>query len=679
MSLNKQIRIEDILREKKRYLENKKVKTKKKELNIFDTLNEEQRQAVLSNKKNTLIIASAGTGKTSTIIARVVKLLKDGVKPNEIVLLTFTQKAGQEMLERLEKYFSQDIVGEIFAGTFHSYGAKLLKKLNIDRKLKTPKEIMLFFDYIIEQFEDEKSENFQSSKTILDYIYLYENTNENEDFSTWLEKKLIIQRENTDNKEIIKKIDEYLSNLGTYQRIYTAFCIGKKENKICDFNDLLKVISYYYEKNQNTLKHIIVDEYQDTNNLQNRILKSLEESGSSIFAVGDYDQSIYGFNGSNVYLIKDFFSNYGGSSKVGIYKLCKNYRSSDKICEVANTFISKNERIIEKELIAMKKGNFNKPKVLSYFNREEQIEEISSLIVEYMENGVSLNDIAILFRTNNTGSLIEPVLIKNNIPTVRTKNAGFFEAEDIASLVSVIKIVTQKDKSIMDYLYLSKLIEGISKEECKKLYSLKMKYDDVAQSFIEFNNMELKKPTNINIEIWKDFYSFVMEAKDIHNIFTIFKLLYETKAYKYLIDNYISKVSKISKDKVDYEIAKQIEDKHNLLLQIAQSSKNINSFLLKTTFSSNEDDEEGYGVHLLTVHLSKGLEYKIVFIVDLVEDIFPNTRLANQGAGIEEERRLMYVALTRAKEELYLCYFKNDDKKKELVKSRFINECNLSL
>ena len=171
MRVIRQIKIEDVIRARERYTEHKKIKTKKKDINILDTLNTEQLEAVKSGKKNNLIVASAGTGKTSTIIGKVVSLLNNGLNPSEIILLTFTSKAGMEMLERLNLYFPKDIVSDIFAGTFHSYGAKLLKELKADRKLKKPKEIELFFDSIIERYG--LGEKFYSGNTILADIKRY--------------------------------------------------------------------------------------------------------------------------------------------------------------------------------------------------------------------------------------------------------------------------------------------------------------------------------------------------------------------------------------------------------------------------------------------------------------------------------------------------------------------------
>lgn len=674
-AVRKPISIDDVLREKKRFHENKKIKREKKELSLLDTLNEEQLRAVNAKEKNILVVASAGTGKTSTIIGRVITLLENGILPSEIILLTFTSKAGQEMLERLKKYFDEEVVEQIFAGTFHAYGMTLLKKMKIDRKIKKTKEIKLFFESIMEKAEHQEmlSDNAYSSTTILDYIGLYENTNIGESFQDWIMKKLETSKEDTSDDKVKERLQKNIESAGVYQGIYDDFCKSKKQNKICDFNDLLKMVIFYYQKNNNNLKSIIVDEYQDTNNFQNKILKLLEASGSSIFAVGDYDQSIYGFNGSNVYLVKDFAKNYGN---VGIYSLCKNYRSSDKICRVANNSIENNERIIPKQLIPMKKGVFSEPEIIKARDREEQ----GTMIVEIIQSGeYNLNDIAILFRTNNSANLIEPVLIANNIPTVRAKSGSFFDGEDITILVSVFRILVGKEKSIMEFLMLSKFIKGLTKDECKILYELKMKYDDISGAFNEF--LENIKSSNRNtkdfdISWLEEFKQLIEDTRDVNNCVTIFKLIYETKGYGYMFDNCVNKSARFSKGKDTSEVVKQIEKKHQLLLDIASSSKDIKAFLTKTTFSSKEDEEE-YGVNLLTVHASKGLEFKQVFIIDLVEDQFPNHKLSSSGGGIDEERRLFYVAQTRAEEELYLCYYEFDDKNNKVLKSRFINECNI--
>ncbi|KAB7891462.1 ATP-dependent helicase, partial [Poseidonibacter ostreae] len=677
MTLKKPIKLADVIREKEKYTKNRKIKTQKKEVNLLDTLNPEQLKAVIAKEKNVLVVASAGTGKTSTIIGRVITLLKQGILPSEIILLTFTSKAGKEMLARLGKYFNQSIVSQIFAGTFHSYGMLLLKQSKINRKIKKPKEIKLFFESIMEskKFTDELSAERYAPSTILEYVGLYENTNVGESFKQWLTNKFEEKKENTSDKKAKEKIDKNIEMTNVYQDIYDEFCSSKKANKICDFNDLLKMVLYHFSVNENTLKTIIVDEYQDTNNFQNKILKQLEGSGSSIFAVGDYDQSIYAFNGSNVYLIKDFVKNYGGSENVGIYSLCRNYRSSKQICTIANNCIINNERIVPKELVPMKEGNFSVPMVLKNKNKEEQAEKIVDIIKESQYN---LNDIAVLFRTNNSANLIEPILIQNNIPTIRAKSGSFFDGEDITILIAVFRILVGKEKSIMEFLMLSKFIIGMSKDECKLLFEMKSAHENIHGALREFSD-KLQSNTiisEINLPSWHKFCELAEDIKGILNVGTIFKLIYETDSYAKMFDTCVEKSSKFARGKEKEEVISQIEKKHELLIEIANSSDSISNFLLKTTFSS-KDDEEEHGVNLMTVHASKGLEFKQVFVVDLVEDDFPNHKLANGGGGIDEERRLFYVAVTRAEEELYLSYY-TDAEKKTPIRSRFISECKIA-
>lgn len=663
------------LEQKQRYKEKfEEQKQQKKTLGLFDTLNQEQFDSAMAKGRNNLVIASAGTGKTSTIIGRVSYLLNNGIKPNEIILLTFTSKAGKEMLQRLSKYFDKSIVEKIYAGTFHAYGKLLLDKLNLKRKLKKPKQMRMFFMSIYERkcFISKLDEDSYSSTVLFDYMNLYENTNEGESFKEWLENKFESKVDISKNEESKERAIKNLSTpvLDVYQEIYETYMKEKKEHRFCDFNDLLKAIPYYYSKpNHHVPKHIIVDEYQDVNNLQNNNLKFLEKKGSAIFAVGDYDQSIYAFNGSNVYLVKYFTKNFKNST---VYSLSKNYRSSNKICTIANNCIEKNERIIPKKLIAMKKGDFEEPKIIHKHTRVEQFEEVISRI---QESKYELNEIAILFRGNNSGNIIEPYLLQNNIPTVRTKNSSFFDGDDIAVLISIFRILTSNG-NILDFLSLSTVVENLTKDMCKTLFELKEKHEDIFKGMHEFKSTSFAQV--VNQEHLNSLEQLMKDCVGVERPDMIFRLIYETPCYKFMVNNSVNKISKFSRVKNDNkEILSQIERKHRLLIDIAKGTENAKNFLLKTTFSSREEDGE-LGVNLMTVHASKGLEFKEVFIIDLVDGKFPNRKLAQEGGCIEEERRLFYVALTRAEEKLHLCYYDKDDKKYE-TKSPFIAECGLNL
>lgn len=654
---------------RKQEFKNKKIRQKQtKELSPLDTLNEEQLRAVHSKHKHNLIIASAGTGKTSTIIGRVVKLLEDGMKPEEIILLTFTSKAGAEMLERLEKHFSKDIVSKIFAGTFHSYGKMLMDKANVKLKLMMQKEITSLIASLMEKnVFAQNTENPYSASSISADIGLYENTREDEDFSSWYLAKLQEKLETSKTEKSTERIEAQIESIEMYGWLYSEYIKEKKAHKFCDFNDLLKFIGIYYNKYPNKIKQIIVDEYQDTNTLQNKVLKKMATMGSRIFAVGDYDQSIYGFNGSNVEVVREFPKTY---QDTGVFNLSRNYRSSKQILGLANNCIENNDRIIPKRLIAMKSGVFPEPTLKIYETVREQYRGVAEMIdaSEYDNN-----DVAILFRSNNSGNLMEAILIELGIPTVRVKSGSFFDGIDIATMVSVYRIITDK-YTVLDFLNLHNYM-GATKNVCKDMFDVAQKDENKARAISEYI-----KTTNYKTD--KGALSFIQlleETNGMQSPFTIFRLIIDNPCYQILFNNTFETAKKFNKNSDDSMIIDQINQKHELLLKIAESCSSIREFNMKLNFSSKEEDNE-YGVKLLTVHASKGLEFKSVYVIDLSEEKFPNLKLAEGGAGIDEERRLFYVALTRAEEHLVLTSYKIDDTKKKpkaVELSRFIKESGI--
>jgi len=662
------IRLEREFKRKQEF-KNKKLRQKQtKELSPLDTLNEEQLKAVYSKHKHNLIIASAGTGKTSTIIGRVVRLLQEGIKPDEIILLTFTSKAGTEMLERLEKHFSSDVVSKIFAGTFHSYGKMLMDKAGIPLKLKKQKDLTSLIASLMEKnIFKQNTENPYSASAINGYIGLYENTRDNETFSEWLLVKFQEKYESSKTEASAERVEAQIEAIEMYEWLYQEYVNEKKSHKFCDFNDLLKYIGIYYNKNPNRIKQIIVDEYQDTNTLQNKVLKKMADIGSRIFAVGDYDQSIYGFNGSDVEVVREFPKRY---QDTGIFNLSKNYRSSKQILGLANNCIENNDRIIPKRLVAMKSGVFPEPTLKVFETIREQYRGVAEMIDS---SSYDNNDIAILFRSNNSGNLMEAILIEMGIPTVRVKSGSFFDGVDIATMVSVYKIITDS-ATVLDFINLYNYI-GADKNTCKEMFDAVQKSNNKASAIKEY-----VKPTLYSSDARvKDFIQLLQETDGVTSPFTIFRLIIDNPCYQVLFNSTFEMAKKFNKNTDDSLIIEQIEQKHELLLKIAQSCDTPREFNMKLNFSSKEEDNE-YGVKLLTVHASKGLEFKSVYVIDLSEERFPNLKLAEGGAGIDEERRLFYVALTRAEEHLVLTSYKIDDTKKKpkaIEISRFVKESGI--
>jgi len=297
----------------------------------LSNLNQEQLLAATCKSGYNLIIASAGTGKTSTIVGRISHLLSLGINPNEILLLTFTNKAAQEMISRVSKIFGNDIAKKITAGTFHSVCYKLLKELGLNISLKQPNELKTLFKSLYEKrvFVNRSDEASPYDGGYLYDIYsLYLNSNNNEDFSTWIV-----------NKSPVHEIYTLI-----YEDVIDEFNRLKKEYGYVNFDDLLTTMLEVLRKQSFDFKEILVDEYQDTNPLQGRLLDAFKPK--SLFCVGDYDQSIYAFNGSDIKIISTFSTRYKNSK---VFTLKKNYRSTKPILDLATKVIEFNERVYEKK------------------------------------------------------------------------------------------------------------------------------------------------------------------------------------------------------------------------------------------------------------------------------------------------------------------------------------------
>ena len=370
-------------------------------------LNKEQLEAATAKAGSNLIIASAGTGKTSTIVARIAYLLKEqNVKPEHILLLTFTNKAAAEMLERVAQFFSKDVISKIQSGTFHAVSYRLLKKLGYKVSLKQPKDLKMLLKtiYAKRRFDhiDSSIRVYQSSY-LYDLFSLYQNSTINLSFSQWLEED---ESEHGDYFDI-------------YEDIFEEFKELKNEYGYVDFNDLLIMMRDALKKDD-TIKfsEVLVDEYQDTNTLQGSLIDAFDKK--SLFCVGDYDQSIYAFNGANIEIIGSFGERYKGAN---VFKLNKNYRSTSKILSLANRVIEHNPRLYDKKLEVTRTGECESPKLLIYNELFTQYQAISALI---KSSKTPHEEVAVIFRNNSSADGIEATLREVGIPCKRKGGIGFF-------------------------------------------------------------------------------------------------------------------------------------------------------------------------------------------------------------------------------------------------------------
>ncbi len=667
-------------------------------------LNKEQYQAATAPFGHNLIIASAGTGKTSTIVGRIAYLLQNGIKPDEILLLTFTNKAANEMKERIVKVFEN--AKNIEAGTFHSVSYRWLKKLNKKIVLKTPKDMKILFKSIYDKRDFNRlgyEEKPYSANYLFDIYSLFLNSNSNS-FEEWLLKRAPTQ-------------EEYIL---IYEDIFEEYEEIKKKHNLVDFNSLLlRMIEELENGIENPFKEVLVDEYQDTNPLQNRLIEALKQN--SLFCVGDYDQSIYAFNGADINIISTFDKRYEDAR---IFTLKKNYRSYGEILDVANKVIKNNPRIYPKSLEVTRGYSGEYPKLLMYADTFEEYRDIANRI---LTSTTQRDEIAILFRNNSSADAIEAMLREKGIECKRKGGVGFFESREIKVTLDILSFLINP-KDIMAFIHIFEYAKGIGSsiasdifealnilgdgnvikgflnpDTSKKVFQKKKTsyqlglFDDFIQlgSIAKFkdlgfeeeflSNPVLKHP-KLSIEgaeFLYDFYKFLKKTKRFKNPNSIFNELINSSLLQKIILYLAKERSKDKNGKIQQELFEENTEKiknkikilGNLLKRYDELEKFINAMVLGASEMS-----EGRGVNLLTVHASKGLEFSEVYIVDMMEGRFPNIKLSKPAGGIEEERRLFYVAVTRAKDKLYFAFAKRDRIKNiEYEPSRFLIEAGYKI
>jgi len=672
----------------------------------LSNLNEEQLLAATCKSGYNLIIASAGTGKTSTIVGRISYLLNLGIKPNEILLLTFTNKASQEMISRVSKIFGNDIAKQITAGTFHSVSYKLLKELNLNICLKQPNELKTLFKSLYEKriFVNRSDEASPYDGGYLYDIYsLYLNSNNNEDFSTWII-----------NKSPVHEIYTLI-----YEDVIDEFNKLKQEYGYVNFDDLLTTMLEVLKKQNFKFKEILVDEYQDTNPLQGRLLDAFKPK--SLFCVGDYDQSIYAFNGSDIKIISTFSKRYKDSK---VFTLKKNYRSTKPILDLATKVIEFNERVYEKKLEVIRDENIYQPKLLAFDELFAQYEYIAKLI---SQSQTPHNQIAIIYRNNSSADGIEANLREFSIPAKRKGGISFFDSIEIKFILDIL-VLQVSNNDMMAFIHIVEHGKGIGKALSKDLFdaliilgdgnifkglftpnpSINNPFDNkkvrnqqlgLFDDFLELGSVSRYKDCNfeeqflsnpilkhpkLNVESAQYIYDLYLLLKSLRRVknpqslismisqSTVYSKIKELLALKRatLKDGTINTIQKINAFE---RISRKVLLLQNLAKNFNDLSKFINSMIL-----GGSELSEGEGVNLLSIHASKGLEFKEVYVIDLMDGRFPNRKLISKGGSLDEERRLFYVAVTRAKDILYLSYAKYDKiKKLTFVPSLFLKEAGL--
>ena len=668
-------------------------------------LNKEQYSAATSKERQNLIIASAGTGKTSTIVGRIGYLLQNGIKPQEILLLTFTNKAAAEMVSRVAEYFGNDVASKIEAGTFHAVSYRWLKKQNKRVVLKQQRELKTLFRSVFEKrsFDHIEAEVMPYGGNYLYDVYsFYQNTELKEDFEKW----------------IIKKYEEHEVFAMIYADIVDEFEALKKEYGFLNFNDLLLNFREICQREDLGYKEVLVDEYQDTNALQGTLIDAMDPP--SLFCVGDYDQSIYAFNGADISIIGSFSKKFPNAK---VHTLTKNYRSSMPILSLATKVIEHNERIYPKNLEVTREGSFYPPKLLAY---DELFDQYHATAAKIRESQTPHEDIAVIFRNNSSADGIEVGLRELGIACKRKGGTSFFDSKEVKAVLDLYTLLVN-ESDMMAFIHVFEFARGVGSAMAKEMYialknlghgkmfyglyapdeSIKNPFEKrklnhqlgLFDEFLElgsvgkyaklgFENKFMKNPvlkhprlTKDSATFLHDFYTLYRDLKGIKQPKNIVKKIASSKLYAYICDVLSTKRATLRDGSIDEkqksESLMRIQRKMLLLEELSRPYTEHERFLNAMILGSS-DLTQGEGVNLLSVHASKGLEFKEVFVVDLMDGRFPNRKLMLRGGSLEEERRLFYVAVTRAKDILYLSYAKYDKiKKQNFIPSQFLYEAGL--
>ena len=668
-------------------------------------LNEEQYAAATSRKSQNLIIASAGTGKTSTIVGRIAHLLNANVKPQEILLLTFTNKAAAEMVARVAEFFGKDVASKIDAGTFHAVSYRWLKKLDGRVVLKQQRELKTLFRSVFEKrsFEHIGAEITPYGGNYLYDLYsFYQNTELEKHFEDW----------------IVETYPEHELFAMIYADIVDEFEKLKKEYGFVNFNDLLLNFRDICNKKELGYKEVLVDEYQDTNALQGTLIEAMNPP--SLFCVGDYDQSIYAFNGADISIIGSFSTKYPDAT---VHTLTKNYRSTVPILSLATKVIEHNERIYPKQLEVTRNQPSQAPTLLAY---DELFDQYHAIAAKIRDTQTPQEDIAVIFRNNSSADGIEVGLRELGIPCKRKGGTSFFDSKEVKAVLDFYTLLVN-ESDMMAFIHLFEFARGIGSAMAKEIYialktlghgsifyglyapdeSIKNPFEKrklnhqlgLFDDFLELGavgkfaklgfeakfmkNPILKHPklTKDSATFLHDFYLLFRDLKGIKQPRTVVKKIASSNVFKYISELLSNKRAQLKDGSVDEkqktESLTRITRKMVLLEELSKPYSEHERFLNAMILGSS-DLTQGEGVNLLSVHASKGLEYKEVYIIDLMDGRFPNRKLMQRGGSLDEERRLFYVSVTRAKDILYLSFAKYDKIKKiNFMPSQFLYEAGL--
>lgn len=619
---------------------------------IFQRLNESQSAAVRQTEGPVLILAGAGSGKTTTIVSRLAYLIKElGIPPSNTLTLTFTNKAAREMKERSLAMIENAAYPPLLC-TFHKFGLIFLK-LHIHLLSRQNNFVVIDTD---------------DKKRIIKKI--------NSEIPTPLIASEISRYKNSmiTPDEAYKQAE--LFNYKQIAEIYAEYENYLIENNLVDFDDLI-ALTYKLldenkelaEKTSRRYQYIMIDEYQDTNELQLKLLQKLCTTHNNICVVGDDDQSIYGWRGAHIRNIMEFDEDFAGTN---VFKLQENYRSRSPILKVANALIEHNRSRLGKELIPTR-GEGEDIITLNSQDENEEARKVASQIQKLLDQGVRANEIAILYRVNVLSRSIEEGLNRARIAYKVVGGVRFYDRAEIKDLISYIRVVTNHHDDFSFKRIVNKPKRGLGKASLDKIelaahqngssiYEyLKNASDDELVELVKKKNAATLKEFVKNLEevaqvAQNATYEFVDLLEDTFHLKDIYNTMPDGQ-----------------------ERILNMDEFYGLFRDFVKNSPHasLDEFLNELTLQSDQDEVEGESIYMMSIHASKGLEFEHIFVIGMEEGFLP---LVGDGSDLEEERRLGYVAFTRAKETLTLSHAGSrfyKGRRSDLDKSRFFNEAGL--
>jgi len=617
------------------------VKNTIKMLNILENLNPAQKEAVETTEGAVLIIAGAGSGKTKALTHRVAYLIRErGVAPRNILAVTFTNKSAQEMKERILGLLDDNKDALPLVGTFHSICVRLLRQ------------------------EIEKI-GYKRTFNIFD-------TQDQESLMKKVMKELEINPDQFKPKAMLGAISKAKNELmsaegfalqigGYYEeiisKVYTAYQKRLKEQDALDFDDILMLIVTIFqkfpevlEKYQNAFRYIMVDEYQDTNHAQYTLVRMLAQRWGNICVVGDDWQGIYSWRGANIQNILDFEKDY---PKAKVIKLEQNYRSTQNILDAAYGVISKNVNRKDKEIWTENKGG----QMLTTYEARDERDEAEFIVAEIMsykaEHGCNLNDFVVLYRTNAQSRIVEEAMLRNSVPYRIIGGVKFYQRKEVKDVIAYLRLIQNFNDEVSLERIINEPRRGVGEMSLKKwLGSAREQSLNYIEAGLVMN--ESSKLNAGKIEAIKKFCNFIVRSKvriEKAKVTDLIEFIFVESGYeKFLLDG-------TDEGQTRYENVRElltVSKKYDEFV----GEEGLSLFLEEVALIADTDniDQAVESVHLMTLHSAKGLEFKVVFIVGLEEGILPHSRSLINYDEMEEERRLMYVGVTRAKEKVFLLY-----------------------